>query len=84
MAEGGWVLIWFIFSEQTASASQPDQSFSIWLRIIFLAQLVDVDPVSVLYVEHEIPGLAEHLLALTALQVNFFAVGCFLLKACNK
>ena len=62
----------------------PLYSFSSWKRIIFVAQLVDVDSVSVLNVEHEVPGLTEHLLTLTALQVNFFAVGCFFLKACNK
>ena len=63
----------------------PLHSFSNWKRIIFVAQLVDVDSVSVLGVEHQIPGLTEHLLTLTALQVNFLAVGCFFLKACcNK
>ena len=75
--------------EQTVPPPPPPQpplySFSNGKRISFLAQFVDVDSVSILYVEHEIPGLAEDLLTLTALQVNFFAVGCFLLKACcNK
>ena len=64
---------------------QPVYSFSNGKRIIFVAQFVDVDSVSILNVEHEIPGLTEDLLTLTALQVNFFALGCFLLKACcNK
>ena len=35
--------------------------------------------------EHEVPGVAEHLLALAALQVNFgrLDMGGVLLKACN-
>ena len=66
-------------------SSQPEQSFSTRNWIIFLAQFVDVDPVSVLDVEHEVPGVAEHLLALAALQVNFgrLDMGGVLLKACN-
>ena len=71
--------------EQTVPPAPPPlYSFSNRRSIIFLAQLVDVDSVSVLDVEHEVPGLAKHLLTLTALQVNFFAVRCFFLKACNK
>ena len=66
-------------------SSQPEQSFSTRNWIIFLAQFVDVDPVSVLDVEHEVPGMAEHLLTLAALQVNFgrLDMGGVLLKACN-
>ena len=62
----------------------PQYLFPSLKRIIFIAQFVDVNSVSILHVEHQVPGLPEHLLTLTALQVNFFAVGCFFLKACNK
>ena len=49
---------------------------------VFLAQFVDIDSVSILSVEHEVPGRGEHLFTLTALQMDSLPTGCcFFLKA---
>ena len=50
-------------------------------RISLVAQPVDVDSMGLLYMEHQVPGVVEHLRTLDALQVDLLALRCLFLKA---